>query len=116
MRTCATTSDSPPHVNILYVESSRSWGGQEYRTCLEINWLNAHGHQAWLVCDPQSEVLAKARELGTRTTAIPLRRRFDPLTWLRLWRLARRLHVDLIKAFSSKDHWLALPLYLLGIP
>jgi glycosyltransferase involved in cell wall biosynthesis len=103
-------------MNILYIESSRSWGGQEYRTCLEINWLNAHGHQAWLVCDPQSEVLAKARELGTRTTAIPLRRRFDPIVWWRLWRLCRQARIDLIKAFSSKDHWLALPLYLLGIP
>jgi glycosyltransferase involved in cell wall biosynthesis len=103
-------------MNILYIESSRSWGGQEYRTCLEINWLNAHGHQAWLVCDPQSEVLAKARELGTRTTAIPLRRRFDPIVWWRLWRVSREARIELIKAFSSKDHWLALPLYLLGIP
>jgi|ERR1043166_5097361 glycosyltransferase involved in cell wall biosynthesis len=103
-------------MNILYIESSRSWGGQEYRTCLEINWLNAHGHQAWLVCDPQSEVLAKARELGTRTTAIPLRRRFDPIVWWRLWHLCRQARIDLIKAFSSKDHWLALPLYLVGIP
>ena len=42
-------------MNILYVESSRSWGGQEYRTCLEINWLNAYGHQAWLVCNPDSQ-------------------------------------------------------------
>ena len=103
-------------MNILYIESSRSWGGQEYRTCLEINWLNAHGHEAWLVCDPQSEVLAKTRELGTRTTAIPLRRRFDPVVWWRLWQLCRRARINLIKAFSSKDHWLALPLYLLGIP
>ena len=31
-------------MNFLYLESSGSWGGQEYRTCLEINWLNAHGH------------------------------------------------------------------------
>ena len=103
-------------MNILYIESSRSWGGQEFRTCLEINWLNAHGQQAWLVCDPDSEVLAKARELGTRAIDIPLRRRFDPLAWWRLWRICRRNHIDLIKAFSSKDHWLALPLYLLGIP
>ena len=103
-------------MNILYIESSRSWGGQEFRTCLEINWLNAHGQQAWLVCDPDSEVLAKARELGTRAIDIPLRRRFDPLAWWRLWRFCRRNHIDLIKAFSSKDHWLALPLYLLGIP
>jgi len=103
-------------MNVLYIESSRSWGGQEYRTCLEINWLNAHGHQAWLVCDPESQVFAKARELGTRAISMRLRRRFDPLAWWRLWRLCRRHRIELIKAFSSKDHWLALPLYLLGIP
>ena len=57
-------------MNILYIESSRSWGGQEYRTCLEINWLNAHGHQAWLVCNPGSQVQLKAAELGTRLVAM----------------------------------------------
>src|SRR5207245_1265964 len=45
-------------MHILFVESSRSWGGQEYRTCLEINWLIQRGHQAWLVCDRKSEVFA----------------------------------------------------------
>jgi glycosyltransferase involved in cell wall biosynthesis len=103
-------------MNILYVESSRSWGGQEYRTCLEANWLNARGHQAWLICNPNSEVLLKARELGTRAIAMPLRRRIDPLCWWRLWRFCRRNQIDLIKTYSSKDHWLALPLYLCGIP
>jgi len=66
-------------VNILYVESSRSWGGQEYRTCLEINWLNAHGHEAWLICNPDSQVHSKATELGTRLVTMPLRSRVDPL-------------------------------------
>ena len=103
-------------MNILYVESSRSWGGQEYRTCLEANWLNARGHQAWLICNPNSEVLLKARELGTRAIAMPLRRRIDPVCWWRLWRFCRRNQIDLIKTYSSKDHWLALPLYLGGIP
>src|SRR5881409_3858492 len=110
MRTCATTSDSPPHVNILYVESSRSWGGQEYRTCLEINWLNSHGQQAWLICQAGSEVRRKAGELGTRTIAMSLPRRIAPLCSWRLWRFCRRNQVDLIKTYSSKDHWLALPL------
>jgi len=103
-------------MNILYVESSRSWGGQEYRTCLETNWLNARGHQAWLICNPNSEVLLKARELGTRAIAMPLRRRIDPVCWWRLWRFCRRNQIDLIKTYSSKDHWLAFPLYLGGIP
>jgi glycosyltransferase involved in cell wall biosynthesis len=103
-------------VNILYVESSRSWGGQEYRTCLEIDWLNAHGHQAWLVCNPGSQVHSKAYELGTRLVTMPLRSRVDPLCSWRLWRFCKRNQIDLLKAYSSKDHWLCLPLYFCGIP
>ncbi len=103
-------------MNILYIESSRSWGGQEYRTCLEINWLNTRGHSAWLISNPNSQVLLKARELGTRAIAMPLRRRIDPLRSWRLWRFCRRNQIDLIKTYSSKDHWLSLPLYFCGIP
>jgi glycosyltransferase involved in cell wall biosynthesis len=103
-------------VNILYVESSRSWGGQEYRTCLEINWLNAHGHQAWLVCNPGSQVHAKASELSTRLITMPLRSRVDPLCSWQLWKFCRRNQIDLLKTYSSKDHWICLPLYFCGIP
>ena len=103
-------------MNILYVESSRSWGGQEYRTCLEINWLNAHGHHAWLVCNPGSQVHSKASELGTRLITRSLRSRVDPVCSWRLWRFCRRNKIDLLKAYSSKDHWICLPLYFCGIP
>ena len=103
-------------MNILYVESSRSWGGQEYRTCLEINWLNAHRHQAWLICNPDSQVHSKASELGTRLVTMPLHSRFDPLCSLRLWKFCRQKKIDLLKTYSSKDHWICLPLFLFGIP
>ena len=103
-------------MNILYVESSRSWGGQEYRTCLEINWLNAHGHQAWLICNPESQVHSKASELGTRLVTMPLRSRIDPLSSLRLWKFCRQNKIDLLKTYSSKDHWICLPLFIFGIP
>jgi len=103
-------------VNILYVESSRSWGGQEYRTCLEINWLNAHGHRAWLICNPESQVHSKASELDTQLITMPLRNRFDPPCSWRLWRFCRQNKIDLVKTYSSKDHWICLPLYFFGIP
>jgi glycosyltransferase involved in cell wall biosynthesis len=112
----AARSDCRFHVNILYVESSRSWGGQEYRTCLEINWLNAHGHQAWLVCNPGSQVQSRASELGTRLVTMALRSRVNPLYSWRLWRFCRRNQINLLKTYSSKDHWLCLPLYFCGIP
>ena len=103
-------------MNILYVESSRSWGGQEYRTCLEINWLNAHGHRAWLICNPDSQVHSKASELGTRLVTMPLRSRVDPLCSWRLWKFCRQNKIDLLKTYSSKDHWICLPLFICGIP
>jgi glycosyltransferase involved in cell wall biosynthesis len=103
-------------VNLLHLESSGSWGGQEYRTCLEINWLNAHNHKAWLVCDPTSEVFPKAKEIGTPVIAMSLRHRINPLVSLRIWLFCRRHRVDLIKTYSSKDHWLCLPLFLCGMP
>jgi glycosyltransferase involved in cell wall biosynthesis len=103
-------------VNLLHLESSGSWGGQEYRTCLEINWLNTHGHNAWLICDPRSEVLSKARELGTPVLPMSLKHRINPLVSLRIWLFCRRNRIDLIKTYSSKDHWLCLPLFLCGWP
>ncbi|HZR78913.1 MAG TPA: glycosyltransferase family 4 protein [Chthoniobacterales bacterium] len=103
-------------MNLLHLESSGSWGGQEYRTCLEINWLNANGHRAWLICDPTSEVMTKARELGTPVVPMSLKHRINPLVSFRIWLFCRRNRVDLIKTYSSKDHWLCLPLYLCGWP
>jgi glycosyltransferase involved in cell wall biosynthesis len=47
---------------------------------------------------------------------MPLRRRIDPLASLRIWLFCRRHQIDLIKTYSSKDHWLCLPLHLLGMP
>jgi glycosyltransferase involved in cell wall biosynthesis len=113
---CSTARRRRIDVNILYVESSHSWGGQEYRTCLEINWLNAHGHQAWLICNPGSQVDSKASELGTRLVTMPLQSRIDPLGSLRLWKFCRQNKIDLLKTYSSKDHWICLPLYFCGIP
>ena len=103
-------------MKFLFLESSRSWGGQEYRTCLEVNWLNKHGHQAWFGCDPSGEVFAKARQIGTQLVPFALKRRFDPIVSLRLWGFCRRHRIEVVKTFSSKDHWLALPLYWFGIP
>jgi glycosyltransferase involved in cell wall biosynthesis len=47
---------------------------------------------------------------------MPLRSRVDPLCSLRLWKFCRQNKIDLLKAYSSKDHWICLPLFLCGIP
>src|SRR6185369_964732 len=58
----------------------------------------------------------KACELGTRLVTMPLGSRVDLFCSWRLWRFCRRNRIDLLKTYSSKDHWLCLPLYFCGIP
>jgi glycosyltransferase involved in cell wall biosynthesis len=69
-----------------------------------------------LICNPDSQVHAKASELGTRLVTMPLRRRVDLLCSLRLWKFCRQNKIDLLKTYSSKDHWICLPLFVFGIP
>ena len=47
---------------------------------------------------------------------MPLRSRLDPLCSLRLWKFCRQNRIDLLKTYSSKDHWICLPLYFCRIP
>jgi glycosyltransferase involved in cell wall biosynthesis len=35
---------------------------------------------------------------------------------LRLWKFCRQNKIDLLKTYSSKDHWICLPLFFCGIP
>jgi glycosyltransferase involved in cell wall biosynthesis len=69
-----------------------------------------------LICNPDSQVCSKATELSTRLVTMPLRSRIDPLCSLRLWKFCRSNRIDLLKTYSSKDHWICLPLFLSGIP
>ena len=52
----------------------------------------------------------------TRLVTMPLGSRVDLFSSWRLWRFCRRNGIDLLKTYSSKDHWLCLPLYFCGIP
>jgi glycosyltransferase involved in cell wall biosynthesis len=47
---------------------------------------------------------------------MPLRNRVDLLCSLRLWKFCRKQRIDLLKTYSSKGHWICVPLYFCGIP
>jgi glycosyltransferase involved in cell wall biosynthesis len=93
------------------------WGGQEFRTLLEHNYLNNHQHESYLMCHPESKLYLKAVDSGAKNIiAINLSR-----TW-RLdvaWRIAsfcRSQKIDIINSHSGKDSALCLPAYLLATP
>lgn len=100
-------------MNVLHVESSLHWGGQEFRTVREARWLRANGHGAWIACRPQSELARRAADLAL---PVAMRRTFDPAAAVALGRLCRRLAIDVVHAHSPKDAWICSALHAAGIP
>jgi glycosyltransferase involved in cell wall biosynthesis len=100
-------------LRVLHVESSLNWGGQEQRTLIETRWLRRHGHEAWIACNPDSELFARA---GSLAIPVSLRRSLDLGATARLAQLCDDLGVDVLHAHSPKDAWLSAPLHAVGMP
>jgi len=104
-------------MNILHTECSLNWGGQEYRTLLEHNYLNAHGHHSWLMCHPQSKLYQKALEAQSpNIVSINLTKVWRIDVAISIYRFCRRHAIDVINTHGSRDSTLCIPSMLLGVP
>jgi len=100
-------------MNILHVESSLNWGGQEQRTLLEVQWLNENGHRAWIACNPTSELRHRG---GDVCIPVPMHGSFDPAASARLARLCHQRAIDVVHTHSPKDAWICSALHFAGQP
>lgn len=103
-------------MNVLHTECGLNWGGQEYRTLIEVKWLNAHGHQAWVACDPRSEIFRRGKEMNISVLPISMRNNADLIGLQALWRFCRRMKIDIIHTHGPKDSWMCFPLRCAGFP
>ena len=103
-------------MNILHTECGLNWGGQEYRTLIEAKWLNAHGHRAWVACDPRGEMFRRGQKLNAPVVPVSMRNNADPFGICALWKLVGANKVDVIHTHGPKDSWMCLPLHLAGYP
>ncbi len=103
-------------MNILHTECGLNWGGQEYRTLIEIKWLNDHGHRAWVACDPRSEIYRRGCDLGASVLSISMRNNVDLFGLQALWKFCRSKKIDLIHTHGPKDSWMCFPLCQAGYP
>ena len=103
-------------MNILHTECGQNWGGQEYHTLLEAEWLNRHGHRAWIACDPSGEFFKRGKMQGWPVVGVSMRNNVDFIGLSAMWNLCRREKVDVIHTHGPKDSWMCLPLHLAGWP
>lgn len=93
--------------SILHTESSLGWGGQEIRILEEAKGLRGRGHRIIILCQPESKLSAKAKEVGLEVIAFSMRKISYPVALLRLLRVIEDYNVDILNTHSSRDSWLA---------
>ncbi len=103
-------------LNILHTECGLNWGGQEYRTLIEVQWLNANGHRAWVACDPRSEIFRRGHKLGVEILRVSMRNNADLVGLRAMWRFIRQKKIQVIHTHGPKDSWMCFPLHCAGHP
>lgn len=103
-------------MNILHTECSMNWGGQEFRTALEVNYLNNNQHKSWLLCHPNSQLYKKGKALGGNVMAMDLTCLWRVDIAIKIWIFCLKNNIDIINTHGSKDSTLCLVSYFFGIP
>jgi len=104
-------------MNVLHTECSMNWGGQEYRTLREHNYLNSKGHESWIMCHPDSGFFKKAKELGcSNIVAMDLSKSWNLNVAIKILRFCKTQEIDIINSHGGKDSLLCLLSFIDGIP
>ena len=94
-------------LGILHTESSTGWGGQEIRILTEIKGFRERGHRVTLICPPEAELTAAARNNGLDLVSLPIgRKSLKGLISMRGWLGQHVADYDVINTHSSTDSWL----------
>ncbi len=93
-------------LRVLFLESSKNFGGQERRLLFEARWLLEAGHRIFLACPPDSVLFERAAAAGLTVRPVAMRGSVQPLSIAALVRIVTRSGVELIYTHSGNDSWL----------
>ena len=92
----------------LHINTERTWRGGEKQTLLLVRGLRAEGHDAELVCQPQSPLARRAQEEGIPIHPIAMHGELDPLAIRAIRRLLRRGGFQVCQMHTSHAHALGV--------
>lgn len=93
-------------MNILHVEASPGWGGQEIRILREAEGMRARGHTVVFAVMRGATLGTNARRSGFVVYELNFHRPGWPWTLLRLLWIMRRHRIALVNTHSSLDAWI----------
>ncbi|MGB7978114.1 MAG: glycosyltransferase family 4 protein [Chlamydiales bacterium] len=93
-------------MNILHLEASPGWGGQEMRILREAEGMRQRGHTVILAVMRGGGLVGKAREAGFVVYELNFHKRGWFLSLFQLLQIFRRHRIDLVNTHSSLDSWI----------
>lgn len=93
-------------MNILHLESSPGWGGQEIRSYREAMGMRSRGHNVFFAIESNGGLVCKARGAGFKTYQLKYKKAFWPLTFFLLIYIIVKNRIDIVNTHSSNDSWL----------
>ncbi len=93
-------------MNILHLEASTGWGGQEIRIFREAEGMRSRGHQVIIACMKGAKLAEKARGAGFPVYELSFRKSGWLWTLICLLVIFRRHKIDLVNTHSSLDSWI----------
>lgn len=93
-------------INILEMEISKGWGGQEKRTVRLINHLNKDEFKVFYVAQPDSNIVKNKDEIDATIIPLTMRQSYDIKAIYNLCKTVKEKKIDIISTHSGKDAWI----------
>lgn len=93
-------------MNILHVEASTGWGGQEMRILREAEGMRQRGHVITFAVMKGGLLIEKAKASGFVVYELNFYKRAWGITLFHLLRIFRKHAIDVINTHSSLDSWI----------
>ena len=90
-------------MRIVFLNSIQMFGGGEVWLLRTMRAFRDRGHDVQLVCRPRVPLEKRARDSGFHVHAVRFRGDFDPVATLKIWRILRKCHTDVICTNMDKE-------------
>lgn len=93
-------------MNILHLEASAGWGGQEIRILREAEGMRERGHTVILAVTRGGGLVSRARNAGFTVYEVNFRRFSWLICFLRLLLIIWKHEIEIVNTHSSLDSWI----------
>jgi glycosyltransferase involved in cell wall biosynthesis len=95
-------------MNIVYLSETTGWSGGAEQLLLMARALKDRGHALTIACQPQSEMVARAKNAGVPTALVRMRQDYDVPAAFRVAALTQSLRAEILHAQHSTAHAIGL--------